>query len=79
MGLTKYHEYFRDVTWGEGFCLKSPAYFYSDYFLKQNRWTLFTEFKSFEDFKKRIKKEVDKIRLNTKKLKNTIISYSARL
>ena len=43
--------YLIDVTWGEGFYLKSPAYFYSDHFPKQNRWTLFPEFKSFEDFK----------------------------
>jgi transglutaminase/protease-like cytokinesis protein 3 len=43
--------YLIDVTWGERFYLKSPAYFYSDHFPKQNRWTLFPEFKSFEDFK----------------------------
>jgi transglutaminase/protease-like cytokinesis protein 3 len=49
--------YLIDVTWGEGFYLKSPSYFFIDHFPRQNRWTLFPEFKSFEDFKKLLKGE----------------------
>ena len=43
--------YLIDVTWGESFYLKSPAYFYYDHFPKQNRWTLFPEFHAFQEFK----------------------------
>jgi transglutaminase-like putative cysteine protease len=43
--------YLIDVTWGEGYYLKSPSYFYSDHFPNQNRWTLFPEFHSFKEFK----------------------------
>jgi transglutaminase-like putative cysteine protease len=50
--------YLIDVTWGEGFYLKSPSYFYYDHFPNQNRWTLFPEFHAFQEFKES-KKERD--------------------
>ncbi len=43
--------YLIDVTWGEGYYLKSPKYFFYDHFPKINRWTLLPEFHSFEEFK----------------------------